>query len=62
VTRVGLLALLGLLATTDELRPAPVPFPKPAKPVAATAGSWDVKWGSLDVRLELRKDESARFT
>src|SRR5262245_54846489 len=61
VTRIGLPTLLGLLAVTGELHTAPVPFPKPPRALAM-AGTWDVKWGSMDVRLELRPDRSARFT
>jgi hypothetical protein len=42
---------------------APAPFPKAERRAAAQtmAGAWDVKWGGMDVRLDLRPDGSARF-
>jgi hypothetical protein len=52
-----------MLASTAATS-APAPLARPARrPSQLTmAGTWDVKWSGMGVRLELRPDRSARFT
>jgi hypothetical protein len=54
--------ILPLLAMLS-LAFAPAPFPKPERhPSPRTmAGVWDVDWGGMPARLDLRPDGSARF-
>ena len=53
--------LLPLLAVAC-LAFAPAPFPRvDRRPPPGMAGTWDVDWGGMPVRLDLRPDGSARF-
>jgi hypothetical protein len=53
--------LLPLLAVAC-LAFAPAPFHKvDRRPPPGMAGTWDVEWGGMPVRLDLRPDSSARF-
>src|SRR5688572_1109449 len=60
--RIAVLRVLPFLAVLS-LAFAPAPFPKPDRRDApqTMAGVWDVDWGGMPVRLELRPGGSARF-
>lgn len=56
----GMVAAFVAITITTWASAAPVPFPKPQRP-AVMAGAWDVRWSSMDARIDLRPDGSARF-
>jgi hypothetical protein len=50
-----------LVVTMLVLAPAPFPNMKRPARTIAMAGTWQVKWGSSDVQLELRQDTTGEF-
>jgi len=59
--RLALLVFAVLAMLAVAFTPAPLPKPTRMPTPQTFAGVWDVDWGGMPVRLQLRPDGSARF-